>query len=63
MKPYSSSGQAKGAVAWISPSLEQAVDEPPRRKPRRLRKKKEDLSEENEFRGPTGLPRRPGGHR
>ena len=63
VKPYSSSGQAKGAVAWISPSLEQAVDEPPRRKPRRLRKKKEDLSEENEFRGPTGLPRRPGGHR
>jgi DNA-binding NarL/FixJ family response regulator len=61
-KSYSSSGQAKGAVAWVSPSLEQ-VNEPPRREPRRPRKKKEDLSEESEFRGPTGLPRRSGGHR
>jgi DNA-binding NarL/FixJ family response regulator len=64
VKRVTAPGRAsRDAVAWVSSSLQPVVDGPPQRVPRKRRKKKDETLEEIAFRGPTGLPRRSGGHR
>jgi DNA-binding NarL/FixJ family response regulator len=60
-KREATAGKARDAVAWVSPSLEPAPT--PQPKPRRVRRKKAEILQEIDVRGPTGLPRRYGGHR
>ncbi|HEV8682224.1 MAG TPA: response regulator [Actinomycetota bacterium] len=51
------------AVAWVSSSVEPSSFELAQRKRRRSSKKNEQVPQEIEVRGPTGLPRRSGRHR
>lgn len=53
----------QAAAARTSPQFDLGSDQTPPRQPRRSRKKKDEVLEEIEVRGPTGLPRRFGRHR
>jgi DNA-binding NarL/FixJ family response regulator len=53
----------RDAVAWVAPSLQPAFEEAAPKKARERRKKKHKDQQEVDLRGPTGLPRRFGGHR
>jgi DNA-binding NarL/FixJ family response regulator len=62
LRPEPRSGSPRDAVAWTHSALEPVFESPPRKKARRRRGKEDQAPAELDVRGPTGLPRRFGGH-
>jgi DNA-binding NarL/FixJ family response regulator len=63
LRPDPPARTSRDALAWTHSALEPVFDSPLQKKPRRRRAKKDDAPAEIDVRGPTGLPRRFGGHR